>query len=191
MFRFIAVFSLVGFCLLFAVAQSTAPKAGVYVLPDGPGKETVQKDCLSCHSVRIATSTRGTADDWAATVSKMIGRGANVSDDDADQIVDYMATHFGPDKSKDSENKESKSAPAAPAPENGNGENHPAASTAVNVNKADVKDLETSLELSQTEAEAIVHYREQNGSFKNWEQVAAVPGADAQKIKEHEKDVVF
>jgi competence protein ComEA len=175
--------------LLIAVAQSTPPKTGVDTLPDGPGKQVVQKKCLSCHGVRIITSKRGTEDDWAATVSQMIGRGANISDDDADTIVEYMAAHFGPENAKGGESNTSKSASPAPAPDNR--EPHPAAPSTVNVNKADVKELEASLEMSQAEAEAIVHYREQNGNFKDWEQVAAVPGIDAQKIKDHQRYLVF
>lgn len=191
MLRFIAASSLVGFCLLFAVAQSAPPKAGVDALPNGPGKDVVQKNCLSCHNARVATSKRGTEDDWATTVSQMIGRGANISDDDADTIIEYMATHFGPEDSKHSEGKESKAASAPPAPENSTGETHAPASQSVNVNKADATALQTSLELSQPEAEAIIHYRQQNGIYKDWKQVAAVPGVDAQKIKDHQKMIVF
>jgi competence protein ComEA len=191
MLRFIAASSLIGFCLLFAVAQSAPPKAGVDALPEGPGKQVVQKNCLSCHGVRIATSKRGTEDDWAATVSQMIGRGANISDDDADTIVEYMAAHFGPENSKSKESNQSKSASSAPAPDNGKGETQSVAPTSVNVNKANVEQLETSLQLSQAEAEAVVHYRDLNGDFKDWEQVAAVPGGDAQKIKDHRKSIVF
>ncbi len=190
MFRLIAPSSLIVLCVLFAVAQSAPSKAGVDNLPDGPGREVVQKNCLSCHNARTATSRRGTEDDWAAIVSQMIGRGANISDDDADTIVQYMAAHFGPEDSKQSDGKESKSAPATPAPEGSNGA-HPSPSQSVNVNKADATVLEESLDLSQPEAEAIIHYRRQNGNFDDWKQVAAVPGVDAQKIKDHQKMIVF
>jgi competence ComEA-like helix-hairpin-helix protein len=191
MLRFIAASSVIGLCLLFAVAQSPPPKAGVDALPDGPGKEVAQKNCLSCHNARVATSKRGTEDDWATTVSQMIARGANISDDDADTIVQYMATHFGPEDSKHSESKDAKTASATPPPENSNGEAHPPASQSVNVNRADATELETSLELSKPEAEAIIHYRNQNGNFEDWKQLAAVPGVDAQKIKDHQKMIVF
>jgi competence ComEA-like helix-hairpin-helix protein len=192
MLRFITASSLMlGLSWLIAVAQSAPPKNEIDALPDGPGKEVVRKSCLSCHGVRIATSKRGTEDDWAVIVSQMIGRGAIISDDDADTIVEYMATHFGPENANAGQNNESKPASAEPAPATGNGEVHPAAPTSVNVNSASAKELETSLGLSKPEAEAIVHYREQNGNFKDWEQVANVPGVDAQKIKDHQKDIVF
>jgi hypothetical protein len=113
MFRFIIISTLVGFCLLFAVAQSSQSKSGVDTLPDGPGKEVVQKNCLSCHNARIATSKRGTEDEWADTVSKMVARGANIPDNDVDTIIEYMATHFGPEGSKHSQSGESKAEPAS------------------------------------------------------------------------------
>ena len=53
----------------------------------------------------------------------------------------------------------------------------------INVNKAGAKDLESGLELSGKEAEAIVHYREEKGSFKSIEDLKKVPGVDARKIE--------
>jgi competence ComEA-like helix-hairpin-helix protein len=190
MLRFVAAsFLMIGLCVLLAVAQQAPPKTGGDALPDGPGKGVVQRNCLSCHSVRIAISKRGNEDDWAATVSQMIGRGANISDDDADTIVEYMAVHFGPENNNTAHNTEPKPIPAEPAHDSG--EAHPTAPTSVNVNNADVKELQTSLGLSKSEADAIVRYREQNGTFKDWEQVANVPGVDARKIKDHQKIIVF
>jgi len=43
----------------------------------------------------------------------MIGRGANISDDDADTIVNYLAEHFGPFSPKAGDNPSS-----APSPKN-------------------------------------------------------------------------
>jgi competence protein ComEA len=70
----------------------------------------------------------------------------------------------------------------------------PAAGTTsalVNVNKASAQDLETSLGLAKADAEAVVRYREQNGNFKTWHDVAAVPGVSAAKIEEVQKRITF
>ncbi len=48
----------------------------------------------------------------------------------------------------------------------------------INVNKAGAKDLETCLELTSQESEAIVHYREAKGSFKTLDDPKKVPGLD-------------
>jgi competence protein ComEA len=57
----------------------------------------------------------------------------------------------------------------------------------VNVNKASPKDLETGLELTSKESEAIVNYREAKGNFKSLDDLKKVPGLDAVKI-ESKKD---
>jgi len=57
----------------------------------------------------------------------------------------------------------------------------------INVNKAGAKDLETGLELTAKESEAIVQYREAKGNFKTLDDLKKVPGVDAVKI-ESKKD---
>jgi competence protein ComEA len=57
----------------------------------------------------------------------------------------------------------------------------------VNVNKAAAKDLETGLEVTSKESEAIVQYREAHGNFKTLDDLKKVPGLDAVKI-ESKKD---
>jgi len=53
----------------------------------------------------------------------------------------------------------------------------------INVNKAAAKDLETRLELTAKESEAIVQYREAKGNFKTLDDLKKVPGLDAVKIE--------
>jgi competence protein ComEA len=59
----------------------------------------------------------------------------------------------------------------------------------INVNKAAAKDLETGLELTAKESEAIVDYRQAKGDFKTLDDLKKVPGLDAVKI-ESKKDLV-
>ncbi len=56
-----------------------------------------------------------------------------------------------------------------------------------NVNKATAKELETGLELTAKESEAIVEYRAANGNFKSLDDLKKVPGVDSVKI-ESKKD---
>lgn len=51
------------------------------------------------------------------------------------------------------------------------------------VNKAGAKDLETALELSAGQAEAIFRYRQEKGDFKALDDLKKVPGVDAAKIE--------
>ncbi|MGC2661051.1 MAG: cytochrome c [Bryobacteraceae bacterium] len=74
------------------VQASAGPKAAQ--LPDGPGKETVQKICSGCHAPEIVLGHRDTKDGWEAIVSSMVDKGANGTDDEFNTIIDYLAAHF-------------------------------------------------------------------------------------------------
>jgi len=60
-----------------------------------------------------------------------------------------------------------------------------------NVNKASAMDMQTQLELSAKEAEAIVKYRTDHGDFKDWDGLAKVPGIDAAKLTAKKDSIVF
>jgi competence protein ComEA len=57
----------------------------------------------------------------------------------------------------------------------------------INVNKAPAEEIADGLALSPKDAAAIVAYREKNGSYKTWQDLAKVDGLDASKI-EAQKD---
>ncbi|HYA17774.1 MAG TPA: c-type cytochrome [Bryobacteraceae bacterium] len=78
---------------LFAAALSPAAD-----LPDGPGKELVQKQCASCHGLYKVTDERKTEEEWAVEVDKMVATGATLSDAEFDIVVKYLAKNFGPEK---------------------------------------------------------------------------------------------
>ena len=61
----------------------------------------------------------------------------------------------------------------------------------VNVNKAAAKEIETQFELTSTEAEAIVKYRQDKGDFKDVAGMKNVPGMDFAKIESVRYRVIF
>jgi competence ComEA-like helix-hairpin-helix protein len=61
----------------------------------------------------------------------------------------------------------------------------------VNVNKAAAKEIETQFELTSTEAEAIVKYRQDKGDFKDVAGLKNVPGMDFAKIESVRYRVIF
>lgn len=69
------------------------PNAG---LPAGPGRDTFVRVCSACHLTSVATTQQKTAEGWTDIVVDMRGRGAQASDDEAVQIVEYLAANFGP-----------------------------------------------------------------------------------------------
>ena len=61
----------------------------------------------------------------------------------------------------------------------------------VNVNKAAANEIETQFELTTTEAEAIVKYRQEKGDFKDVAGLKSVPGLDSAKIEAVRLRVIF
>ena len=61
----------------------------------------------------------------------------------------------------------------------------------VNVNKAAAKELQTQLEITVREAEAIVKYRQDKGNFKAVADLRSVPGLDMTKIEPIQQRIVF
>jgi len=66
------------------------------VLPNGPGKELVVKRCGACHSPQIVAGEDETRDQWNDTLNQMMGMGAPLTEDEFNQILDYLATNFPP-----------------------------------------------------------------------------------------------
>jgi competence protein ComEA len=138
---------LVFLCVIVASAADK-PK-----LPDGPGKATMERVCGSCHGAEIVLGKKLTRDGWSQIVMTMIQRGAQGTDDEFADIVDYLTNTVSADAAK------------------------------INVNKATAKQLQTGLEISDKDADAILHYREANGDFKSVDDLKKVPGVDAAKIE--------
>jgi len=61
----------------------------------------------------------------------------------------------------------------------------------VNVNRAAAPDLESQLQISPAEAAAIVKYREAQGKFKEFSDLAKVPGLDMKKLEPIKQRIVF
>ncbi len=72
-----------------AQAGSNSPQ-----LPDGPGKATTQKICSGCHAAEIVIGRHETKDAWEQIVAKMVDHGANGTDDEFNEVIDYLAAHF-------------------------------------------------------------------------------------------------
>jgi competence protein ComEA len=65
-------------------------------LPDGVGKDTVQRVCTACHDLSPVTSMNGGADIWQSLVDDMKSRGADGTDADFRGIVQYLSKYYGP-----------------------------------------------------------------------------------------------
>jgi hypothetical protein len=66
--------------------------------PEGPGKDVFVRVCTRCHEAANTTKLRLTKRQWQGKVYAQADRGAEASGEELDQIVDYLARHFGPAK---------------------------------------------------------------------------------------------
>jgi mono/diheme cytochrome c family protein len=67
-------------------------------LKDGPGRDKVEANCASCHSLDyiLGNSPFMNRGVWEAEVTKMIkAYGAPIADADAKEIADYLAKNYG------------------------------------------------------------------------------------------------
>jgi competence ComEA-like helix-hairpin-helix protein len=130
-------------------------------LPPGKGKELVENTCGSCHGLDVIVAQHATKDGWASIVDYMVSRGATGTPAEIQTIVDYLAKSF------------------------------PAAAAKTNVNKASSMDLQTQLELTAKDADAIVKYRTDHGDFKDFDGLTKVPGVDTAKLTAKKDSIAF
>jgi mono/diheme cytochrome c family protein len=87
--------------LSFVAALSlSAQEKAADPLPDGEGKDLVQRVCTGCHGLDTALEGTKTAAQWKAVVDTMVNRGAEATDPEIDTIVKYLAKNFGKSDSK-------------------------------------------------------------------------------------------
>jgi competence ComEA-like helix-hairpin-helix protein len=103
-----------------------------------------------------------TKDGWGKEVDEMVAKGANGTDEEIEQVIDYLAANFGPSATKK-----------------------------VNVNKASPENLVTTLGLSSSDAAALVAYRNKSGKFKDIQDLTKVPGIDTRKIDAAKNRIEF
>lgn len=142
-------------------APADAPKANAdaaldaKVMPEGPGKQIILRECTTCHAPDHFVKYRHTNEEWQTIVTRMGQRAKLTSKDDLDAIQHYLATNF-------------------PKVEEAG---------KVNVNKATAKEIESQLSLTPSEAAAVVQYRERHGQFLLWGELLVIYGVDGRKIE--------
>ena|SRR5436190_7307992 len=127
---------------------------GRTTLPDGPGRQTVERVCGNCHTAELVSDRRGDLKTWTQTVNSMLNRGAKATAEEAVEITTYLAEQFGADVSV----------------------------LPIRVNQYKAAELELALEIPEKEAEAIVNYRATNGRIKSWEELVKISGVDPLKL---------
>jgi competence ComEA-like helix-hairpin-helix protein len=147
-------------------AKPAGEAAAAPPMPDGPGKQFILMQCTACHQPDHFTKYHHTSEEWQVIIARMGTRVPGATKPDLDAVLKYFVTNY----------------PKVEAPEDAN---------KVNMNKATAKDLETRLDLAASEAEAIVHYRETHGDFKEWRDMLIIYGVDGKKIQARQERMAF
>ena len=81
-----------------AALASAAPGTGGATTPaqaEGQQKALFESACGSCHDAAVATQQRMDRSGWEGTVAQMVGMGAPLDEQQAAQVADYLARHYG------------------------------------------------------------------------------------------------
>jgi len=148
--------------LLFSL--SLLPAVWGEDLPPGEGRETVMRVCTACHDIDAVPRLHYSREGWANLVSSMKDMGADATEAELTQIVNYLAKNFGKVQQ---------------------------AAKKINVNSAAAKEMETALGLTAKESELIVAYRTKNGNFKDVDSLLKVEGVDGDKIQSAKDKIDF
>jgi len=63
-------------------------------------KAVADQACLRCHSADMVRQQRLTEKQWTAELTKMVGWGAVVPEDQKAALIAYFVEHFGPDNDR-------------------------------------------------------------------------------------------
>lgn len=69
---------------------------GTGVLPAAPQRSLVIRACAACHAPEVVVAKRRTAEEWDEIIAKMVDRGAVASEEEQQQILEYLAKFFAP-----------------------------------------------------------------------------------------------
>ncbi|HXJ42108.1 MAG TPA: helix-hairpin-helix domain-containing protein [Bryobacteraceae bacterium] len=145
-------------CAAALVLAASVPAQDV-VLPDGKAKTLIQNTCSECHGLDTVVSAAMSPEKWRATVNKMVKKGATLSPEEIDTVVDYLTVYFAQEK--------------------------------LNINSASSQELQSAMQLTPAEGDAIVAYRKANGNFKDIEGLRKVTGLDVKKIEAKKDQLAF
>lgn len=73
-----------------------APAVVPMALPDGPGREILERECMICHSSMLITQQAKDSTGWEKTLALMEKWGSPVQGAEHDTLRTYLLAHFGP-----------------------------------------------------------------------------------------------
>jgi cytochrome c oxidase cbb3-type subunit III len=82
--------------LACALPFAAAGLAQTPALPDGPGRDVVERVCGACHPATVVLGHGMTKEGWSQVVASMVTRGAKGSAADFETVTDYLAKNLAP-----------------------------------------------------------------------------------------------
>jgi hypothetical protein len=80
--------------LTAAAFIASAGLAAAQAFPDGPGKEILEKKCSVCHAPEQVTTFGRSAEEWHEVVVNMIDLGAELNEEEAKVLIEYLAKNW-------------------------------------------------------------------------------------------------
>jgi hypothetical protein len=136
-----------------------SPGAGGAPTPDpqlAHEQQTTAAVCGKCHPLELVLDIPMSYDGWHDTVQKMIDRGADATEDQLDDIMDYLHREV----------------------------------TTININAADVDELQIVLNVPEPVAQAIIA-RRTTRRFSSLEDLRSVPGVNLATLTAKAKMIFF
>jgi len=76
-----------------AAPQPTAQPAAT--TPAADGASLLEARCTACHSIDRVKQAKKTRDQWAQTVTRMFGKGAQLNAAEQSTVIDYLSKTYG------------------------------------------------------------------------------------------------
>lgn len=83
---------LLGLAFGFALSTLTTPQA----LAQADGAALLEERCSVCHPSARPKSKQKTAEQWGATVTRMMGKGAKLTQEEKQTLLDYLSKTYKP-----------------------------------------------------------------------------------------------
>jgi competence protein ComEA len=86
--------SVVSACGGAAPEPEESGSAGESVSVDG--QVLLEERCTECHALNRTTSASKSREEWEQTVTRMIGHGAELNEEEQTVLIDYLVENYGP-----------------------------------------------------------------------------------------------
>lgn len=79
-----------------APEEPTAPPETTAEPAESEVQAVLEESCTACHGLDRVEQAQKSQEEWVTTVARMVGYGAQLSEDEMTALVDYLAEMYGP-----------------------------------------------------------------------------------------------